>query len=158
MFILLPSSLFLFWFFLYLLYILPYFICVSIYICWVALFYFIGLSPMHCTASKSSCNQNTAINPIPWFILANINIIEGFLLRLFIWVWFGKTMLSKPNGTSRNLPLFEISVWPWFCQEVGGLSTLDRLEVIILIVEVRWSSLPFQHHTTRNTAEIKNNF
>ena len=32
-----------------------------------------------------------------------------------------------------------------------GLSTLDRLEVIILIVEVRWSPHPFQHRTTHNT-------
>ena len=38
------------------------------------------------------------------------------------------------------------------------MSTLDRLEVIILIVEVRWSSHPFQHHTTHNTAEHQKHF
>ena len=46
----------------------------------------------------------------------------------------------------------------WFSGEVVGLSTLDRLEVIILIVEVRWSPPAFQHHTTHNTTEHKKSF
>ena len=54
--------------------------------------------------------------------------------------------------------LYLSHVWPWFCWEVDGLSTLDRLEVIILIVEVRWSPPAFQHHTTHNTTEHKKSF
>ena len=74
-------------------------LCVSIDICWVALFYLILLPSLicaSCTASKGRCNQNTAINPIPWFILAKRkNIDFQSLLQknsqwvgIFLLIWY----------------------------------------------------------------------
>ena len=124
-------------------------LCVSIDICWVALFYLILLPSLicaSCTASKGRCNQNTAINPIPWFILANRKkqrFSESFAKKIgrvgiFLLVW-----------------CFMFGLGLVLCGEVVGLSTLDRLEVIILIVEVRWSP-PF--NTIQHTTWTNNNF